>query len=229
MPAINDGAVNDGAINTIPTTTPNAPSSLSTTTVSGVQIDLSWTDNATDEDGFYVYRSTFSGSTTADYTQVANLTADTTTYADTGLEDDTEYFYRVSAYNSGGESSLSNEDSASTHITDARGFQDIRRYIQKQWTHVAIVDSNGSEETRISIPVDGRAEWADDHSTNPMTLAVEVEGGDLDISTPITILRLELYKNDASIDTMTQESLEQNNTLEAAHDSLRMTTDISVN
>lgn len=100
-------------------TAPAAPSNLSTTVVSGDQVDLSWTDNASSEDGFYVYRAQSTGSTTADYTQIADLAADTTTYSDTGLEDGEKYYYRVSAYNEFGESDLSNEADAITDLPAA--------------------------------------------------------------------------------------------------------------
>lgn len=100
---------------------PNAPSNLAASQGPEGEVDLSWTDNATTEDGYYVYRAQASGSTTGDYSQVADLAADTTTYTDTGLSDGETYYYRVSAYSGGGESSLSNEDSATTVLPPASG------------------------------------------------------------------------------------------------------------
>lgn len=97
------------------TTPPAAPSNLSASVVSGDQIDLAWTDNSSNEDGFYVYRAQASGTTTDDYTQVADLAADTTSYSDTGLEDGEQYFYRVASYTSSDES-LSGEVSATTTL-----------------------------------------------------------------------------------------------------------------
>ena len=46
------------------------------------------------------------------------MSADETDYQDTGLDDNTEYFYRVYAYNSGGDSDYSNEANATTPSTD---------------------------------------------------------------------------------------------------------------
>lgn len=91
------------------TTIPNAPSNLSATG-NGTDIDLSWTDNSDDEDGFNIYRGTSSGSLSLHDSVGAN----TTTYTDASLGTDATYYYEVTAHNSAGESSPSNEDSGST-------------------------------------------------------------------------------------------------------------------
>lgn len=59
------------------------------------ELTLDWTedDAAT---GYYVYRAESSGSTTNDYTQVADVTAPP--YTDTGLEDGEQFYYRVSSH-----------------------------------------------------------------------------------------------------------------------------------
>ena len=89
---------------------PTAPSALSATTVSSSEIDLDWTDNSSDEDGFDVERSEDGIS----FDLIDSVPADTTTYSDTGLSAETTYDYQVSAYNSAGSSSASNVASATT-------------------------------------------------------------------------------------------------------------------
>lgn len=96
------------------TTALESPSGLSASSTSASEVYLSWTDNSSNEDGFYVYRSTSSESTKSDYTQIADLGTDTVSYSDTGLSSNTNYYYRVSAYSSSSESSLSGESSAKT-------------------------------------------------------------------------------------------------------------------
>jgi beta-glucanase (GH16 family) len=91
-------------------TPPAAPSTLGATTVSTSQIDLAWADNANDEDGFRVERST-DGS---NFTQITTTAANATSYADTGLAASTTYFYRVLAFNGSGDSSYSNTTQATT-------------------------------------------------------------------------------------------------------------------
>ncbi|MGI8774881.1 MAG: S8 family serine peptidase [Actinomycetota bacterium] len=89
---------------------PNAPSNLAATAASTSQIDLTWTDNASDEDGFKIERST-DGS---NFSQIASVGSNATSYSSTGLSSATTYHYRVRAYNAGGDSAYSNTASATT-------------------------------------------------------------------------------------------------------------------
>ena len=95
---------------TLPTI-PTAPSSLTATAMSSSQIDLAWTDNSSNEDGFKIERKLSADPT---YTQIATVPANSTTYSSTGLSSSTLYLYRVRAYNTGGNSSYSNTASATT-------------------------------------------------------------------------------------------------------------------
>ncbi|MBI3008434.1 MAG: fibronectin type III domain-containing protein, partial [Candidatus Omnitrophica bacterium] len=90
---------------------PTAPSGLSASAALASQIDLSWTDNSSNETGFRIERKTGASGT---YSEIATPTANTTTYNDTGLSESTTYYYRVRAYNASGNSSYSNEANALT-------------------------------------------------------------------------------------------------------------------
>ena len=110
----NGGAVTTSAavnITVSGSTAPTAPSGLTATAASSSQIHLAWTDNASNETGFYVERSTASAS---GFSQIASLGANVTTYSSTGLTASTTYYYRVRAYNSVGNSAYSNTASATT-------------------------------------------------------------------------------------------------------------------
>jgi hypothetical protein len=87
------------------TTEPLAPTGLALDTSTAGEIVLTWNDQSSGEDGYYVYRST-DGS---NYSQIATKGPNSTQHTDTGLADSTKYWYYVSAYTSGGESNSGTE------------------------------------------------------------------------------------------------------------------------
>jgi hypothetical protein len=99
-----------------PPTAPDAPSGLAASATSSSQISLSWSDNASDETGFRVERSTGGA-----FSQIATLGANATSYSDTGLAAATAYSYRVRAYNSSGDSAYSGTASATTQAASGGG------------------------------------------------------------------------------------------------------------
>lgn len=90
---------------------PTAPGDVTATAASATQIDLAWTDNATDETAYSVERSA-DGST--GWSEIATPAADAESYSDTGLASETQYFYRVRANNAGTYSSYSGTANATT-------------------------------------------------------------------------------------------------------------------
>ena len=90
-----------------------APSNLSATAISSSQINLSWTNNATNATGIKIERS-LDGTT---FTQVNTVNRNATQYSDKGLTPSTVYFYRVRATNQVGDSANSNVASAKTKPT----------------------------------------------------------------------------------------------------------------
>ncbi|MCY2952420.1 MAG: fibronectin type III domain-containing protein, partial [Planctomycetota bacterium] len=93
-------------------TPPSAPSGLVASAISSQQINLSWTDNADNESGFFVERKQGSGGT---WQQIVQLAANTPVFSNSGLLVDTEYYYRVQAENTVGRSGYSSEASARTN------------------------------------------------------------------------------------------------------------------
>lgn len=92
---------------------PQAPASASNLTavaLSSSAIDLSWDDNSSNEDGFNI-ESSLDGNT---FTALASVGPNTTSYSDVGLSAATTYYYRVTAYNSVGNASVSNTALATT-------------------------------------------------------------------------------------------------------------------
>lgn len=90
---------------------PASPSNLTASAVSSTQINLAWRDNSDNEDRFKVERAPGG---TANYTQVADLSANTSSYQDSGLNPSSSYIYRVRAVNEAGNSGYSNTAAATT-------------------------------------------------------------------------------------------------------------------
>ncbi len=95
---------------TSPGDPPAAPSDLNAVAASASQIDLTWSDNSTDEYGFQIERS-MDG---VDWSQIDTVGADATNYSDPALFPNTTYYYQVRAYNASGLSGYSNMASATT-------------------------------------------------------------------------------------------------------------------
>ncbi|MDE2001466.1 MAG: fibronectin type III domain-containing protein [Patescibacteria group bacterium] len=109
---VGEGSLSGEVSASLAVSVPNAPSALAG--VSGdQQIALSWQAPANTGGApitnYKIYRGTSSGSET-----LLTTTGNSTTYTDTGLNNATTYYYKVSAVNSVGEGALSNEASAKT-------------------------------------------------------------------------------------------------------------------
>ena len=94
----------------VPGPNPAAPNNLTATAVSNSQINLAWTNNAIDESGTAIERSTNGTS----FSIIAVVTANVTSYASTNLTASKTYYYRVRAYNASGNSTYSNTAQALT-------------------------------------------------------------------------------------------------------------------
>ncbi len=92
---------------------PDAPDGLVATTFSDTRIDLSWNDQASNEEGFVVERRLVPDSV---FMPVGWVDANTTYYSDTALSCETAYSYRIIAFNAGGISDYSNENEARTRL-----------------------------------------------------------------------------------------------------------------
>lgn len=108
-------------INNLPNTTPpdfiippsnvNFTNSVTTITPPSSSLTVNWNDNAVNETNYVIERS---GNGT-NFTIIATLPANTTSYNDTGLTPDTQYYYRIKAINTT-ESSVYTSNAAVTTL-----------------------------------------------------------------------------------------------------------------
>jgi titin len=122
---------------------PAAPSGLTATAVSGIQVNLVWT-NVAGETGYKIER--WNGTA---WTQIGTTAADVVSYQDTSAVAGASYQYRVRATNAGGDSEYSNLASVTTPNVVTRpaspsglaAFINSNRQVQLSWK------DNSSNET----------------------------------------------------------------------------------
>lgn len=115
---------------------PSAPTNLVLADNSADGVKLSWSDNATNEDGFNIYRK----SSTVDWYKLAtveNSNQSTIYFTDNNVINNEVYNYRVTAYNAGGESTATNEITVTAKATsvDVIGVR-----VMKNTEHLSIND-----------------------------------------------------------------------------------------
>ena len=104
-----------------------APTDLVAQGISTTEIRLTWKDNSDNEDGFKIERKTDS----TDWDEIKTVGANITEYIDTELSPNTNYYYRVKAYNVIGESDYSNTASANTF-----GLRELKwKYTTNDWVY----------------------------------------------------------------------------------------------
>lgn len=146
---------NDASAATPAPAPPNAPGSLTATAASSSQINLAWSDLAGNESGFRVERSTDGG---VNFAVIATTAANATTYPNVGLNANTQYIYRVCAFNGDGNSAFSNLASATTPLAAPpapAGFTGAARYSgtgkNKTLTAVALAWSDVAGNTGYNL------------------------------------------------------------------------------
>lgn len=150
-------APNNDMCITTSSTTVLAPSNLSAA-VGGVAISLTWTDNATNETGYYVLRST---NPLTGYETLATLGADASAYTDTSVTTDTFYHYKVRAFNTEAVSGFSNiatqyiSSGGGVDVTLGDGGSVIDNFADGGF--ITVLDQNANDITTDYASTDGSA------------------------------------------------------------------------
>lgn len=98
---------------------PRKPTSLVADKEDTNTISITWSDNSDDELGFRLMRKRYISGT---FSVIDTIDANITEYIDTDLENDSNYYYKVCAYNHAGDSDYSDADYATTGNDDAGCF-----------------------------------------------------------------------------------------------------------
>ena len=122
-----------------------APTSLAAAVISAAQINLSWTDNTTSETAYTVERAPDNAGAAGTYAAIATLAANSTSYSDATLTQNTRYWYRVRASNALDISPYSNQVSGTTPLLPPAPPTGLQ--------------ANGSSASRVDLS------WTDNAST----------------------------------------------------------------
>ena len=105
-----------GWTSAVPKPAPSAPSGLVASATLPTQVALVWQDTSGVEDGFQIERR---GGTSAEFSQIGVVAANSINYTDAGVLPNTAYAYRVRAFNGTGISGFTNEAPVITPSTPA--------------------------------------------------------------------------------------------------------------
>ncbi|HEV8537007.1 MAG TPA: fibronectin type III domain-containing protein [Candidatus Limnocylindria bacterium] len=132
-------------------TAPAGPTDLVATAVSPTQINLAWTDNSDNENGFNIVRCQ-GDPECFDFGQVGSVHPGITTFEDTGLTPGILYRYLVQAFNTEG-SAYSNAAQATTQqiapaapsaLTATAGKRGYRNWVDLAWS-----DNSNNESSLV--------------------------------------------------------------------------------
>ena len=150
---------------------PTAPSGLAFGSITSSSIQISWTDNSSDENGFEVERSP---NGTSGWTTITTTAPNSVNYTNSGLSPSTTYYYRVRAVNASGNSAYTSVASDTTSAggggglptapSSLVGFPDVMNAPEVMLTWA----DNSSDETGFEIErstAGGGAGFSNIHTT----------------------------------------------------------------
>ena len=132
---------------------PEAPVGLDASTLSKTSIQVSWNEGSDDTENYRIERSKDKDD---NFKFVTNVSSNTTNYLDDQLSSNTEYHYRVSAFNEYGNSKFSNKDSDVTFqfpptLNAIADPDPITENAGKQTINLSGITAGGSESQKLTV------------------------------------------------------------------------------
>ena len=147
-------------------TIPAKPGSVAVNVLSASQLKMVWTDGANNEGGFKIERRQGWGGT---FQQVADIGANSTSFTDSGLAQNTLYFYRIRSYNSAGASDYSPEVNGTTlngvTVIASASFIKLDTTTRGSWRGVygaegsTIIGDTQVNPNYAQISTEGQSQW----------------------------------------------------------------------
>ncbi len=158
-------SANSGEASAMPQAAPAAPSNLNATAASATQVNLAWTNNSPNNYGIKIERKTGAGGT---YVEIQRATGpNVTSYSDMTAVFSTQYYYRVRAFDGGGDSAYSAEANATTPAS--QGGVGTGTIIREVWTNIqgtavsAIPTNTTPNLTYTLTSLEGPTNWGDNY------------------------------------------------------------------
>ena len=155
------------------------PTNVSVDATRDTEIDLSWTVTG-GEDEVRVYRDSSPGLDVSTLNPIATLATGTESYTDTGLDNGTDYYYKIAAYSSDTED-VSDEVSGQTTLPDVTNVSASggSRTVDISWTA-----NHNTGQTRVEIREAGGT-WTHlttvDYTTTSASVAGLLDGTDYEV------------------------------------------------
>jgi PKD repeat protein len=175
---------------TQPGSPPVAPTLLSADNVTSGQVDLSWMDNASDEDGFYVERSTDNG---VSWDLIATVGVNVETYSDTNVTSGSTYWYQVSAYNGSGQSGYAGPINVTTPqsaiVLSANGYKDKgNKMVDLTWSGVTTSNVDIYRNGTLIVTTSNSGTYTDNLGKGGGSYTYQAcESGDSNCSDTVTV------------------------------------------
>lgn len=179
-------AVASGTTSALPVA-PAAPGSLSAIVQSSSQLKLIWTDQATDETGYTVYRSINNPN---NFKQLASLPANSNNYVDSSLFAHIKYYYKINVTGIGGSTNSSGVISAIT-ADNAPVITDLNdRSIRYDITTVIQLTATDSDGDSLSYKILQKPSFAifTSNNNNTGTLTLNPTSANLGVFNNIQIV-----------------------------------------
>lgn len=171
-------------------TTLGGPSDLKAAAASPSQVDLAWKDNATNESGFELHRST--AGISGPFTIAAGTGPNVTAFSDRDLTDKKEYCYKVRSFRAAGRKTTytSFSNTACTTTPGARPGAPMI-YVRPVWSFVVIVRWGDSGDNENGYRVDrgpgGAGPWVKVLTTPAMIGLNSQEATDVGLASEVQV------------------------------------------
>ena len=104
-------------------------------------------------------------------------------------------------------------------MLNSAGFDSLREFILDNWNIHELVDDAGNSITKLN-PSNDRTEWTQS-TGNTLEISTTINGGDADITAPVTIVESRIYQSGRQ-DPIMNKTLAEPITLDSDGDSRRI-------